>query len=438
LFKLKTLQIFIICINNANFNKMILSFSFGNFRSFNEIQTIDFRATKLISENKDVDDKNIATVSNINILRTVGIYGANGSGKTNIIRAFSFLKQMVANSLRSERLLESLNSPFVLTSNDSNKGYFQIVIFIDNRKYRYGFTTNEDNIVVDEWLFGQAEKNETFYFKRTREKTEINREWFPEGNSLPLENLREDTLFLTFVSSYNGEISRKIRGCIADKIIIENDEYFSGSILDVTSKDDNYYTNRLLKSGNKALVLEWLKGAGLFYENIDFEEINNVSPGDSHFIIRLYKNIFDNNGKVINRFPMWLAQDESSGTQKFYSYIGQLHQLFLTGGLFIVDEIDANFHPSLLLKLINLFNNKEFNKANAQILFTTHDTNLLDPNVLRRDQIYFVEKSLQEASIIYSLADLKGIRNNADFARQYLAGIYGGLPILDNYISNKI
>jgi len=102
-------------------------------------------------------------------------------------------------------------------------------------------------------------------------------------------------------------------------------------------------------------------------------------------------------------------------------------------GLIIIDEIDSNFHPSLLIKLINIFNNSNINKSNVQLLFTSHDTNLMDPKIMRRDQFYFAEIQDNESTKFYSLAELKGIRNDANFAKQYLAGSYGGNPILSDY-----
>ena len=103
-----------------------------------------------------------------------------------------------------------------------------------------------------------------------------------------------------------------------------------------------------------------------------------------------------------------------------------------------LDELDSNFHPALLIKLVRIFNDSKVNTGNSQLLFTTHDTNLLDPSVMRRDQFYFTEKDANDATKLYSLADLKGIRNDADFAKQYLAGYYGALPILDNYLNEKV
>lgn len=179
-----------------------------------------------------------------------------------------------------------------------------------------------------------------------------------------------------------------------------------------------------MRDGKSEIVLNWLKSAGLFYSGIELVELNGSAD-----LVYLEKSIYDKDGKVIGKREMDLDFSESAGTKKRYYYIGLLYQLFTEGGVLISDEIDNNFHPYLLQKFIQYFNDPTINKAGAQLLFTSHDTNLLQPDILRRDQIYFTEKSNREESILYSLADLKGIRNNADFARQYLAGFYGALPV---------
>src|SRR5882724_4136724 len=153
---------------------MFLNFSLGNFRSFNKVQTIDFRATGLVSENKDVDENNIAVISDNPLLKTIGIYGANGSGKSNLIWGLSFFKQMIVNSLNTQDIIDMHYSPFTLSTDIiSNNGYFQVTLLVENKKYRYGFTIKDEKAFAEEWLFGPAEKNETFYFKRKGKDIEI-------------------------------------------------------------------------------------------------------------------------------------------------------------------------------------------------------------------------------------------------------------------------
>lgn len=173
--------------------------------------------------------------------------------------------------------------------------------------------------------------------------------------------------------------------------------------------------------------MSWLKAAGLLYSGINVEELGGIE------VVQLEKSIWDHKGELVGRAKFDLNENESAGTKKFYTYIGRLYQKFSIGGVFVSDEIDNNFHPSLLQQFIRFFNDPSVNTAGAQLLFTSHDTNLLRPDILRRDQIYFTEKSATDETILYSLADLKGIRNNADFAAQYLAGFYGALPILEKY-----
>ncbi|SFE11019.1 hypothetical protein SAMN05518672_104519 [Chitinophaga sp. CF118] len=410
---------------------MILDFSIGNYRSFSTIQTLNLRSTGIVSDVKEIDQNNIVERDGQKILKTIGIYGPNGSGKSNLLQGIKLFRQLVESSLESEAIMDFAAEPFALTNKEmDNAGFFQIQLLIKDKKYRYGFTLGHVGTVQQEWLFGPADKNETWYFKRSFGKIELNNQWFEEGTNGPIESLRENTLFLTFVSAYNGPTSHSIRNFIVKNISFENRENRTSANRkgNRLAYDQNASTNQLIKEGKTQLVLDWLESAGLFYSDIALRE----HSGDFNVVL-LEKSMYDANGKIIGKHKMDLDLNESAGTKKFYHYIGLLYQMFTEGGILISDEIDNNFHPSLLQKFIRSFNDKTINKAGAQLLFTSHDTNLLQPNVLRRDQIYFTEKAENEETRLYSLSDLKGIRNNADFARQYLAGFYGALPMLNRY-----
>ncbi|WP_159477963.1 ATP/GTP-binding protein [Dyadobacter sp. 3J3] len=416
---------------------MVIEFSLANFRSFHVQQTLSFRATGLTSE---VDSKNLIVQDDRNkFLKIVGIYGANASGKSNLIKGLSFFQDMVDGSLESDDVLLFGINPYKLASEkENNSGYFQMVLSLDDKKFRYGFTLDSRSAIQTEWLFGPAQKNETFYFKRRGNEIEINQEFFKEGDGLPKDKLRKDTLFLTFCTSYDGPTSKKIRDFISDKILIEPSKASrpQRSLRFITRGRNRETTDRLINNGNKEVVLGWLREAGLTYTDVSLEDVE-VMKNLTINRVRLQKSVYDQKGEQSGSIQMDLDSDESEGTQKFYSYIGDLYERFQTGGMFVSDEIDSNFHPSLLRRLICLFQDVAVNKLNAQLLFTSHDTSLMSPDYMRRDQFYFTEKTVYDETRLYSLADLRGIRNNADFARQYLGGFYGALPQLGNYLSDK-
>ena len=408
---------------------MVIQFSLGNYRSFNTIQTVNFKATGLVSEDKTVDENNIVEENKQRLLKTIGVYGANGSGKSNLIDGLRFFINTVRLSLIDDNYFARATDFFKLGGQDiGNNGFFQIILLLNNKVYRYGFTLI-GNSIGSEWLFGTAEENETWYFKRQQGRPiEINPTWFKEGLNLPQDKLRTNTNFLTFCASYDGEISKLIKNYLIINIYIDKIFNKSPSFVNIT--------NKLYDTEQKEIIIKWMNDTGLFCNDIKFETI----IGGGEIIgkeIFISKNKYNENGEVIGQVTMYLRKHESVGTQKYYSYIGQLYYLFENGGMFISDEIDSNFHPSLLIKIIGMFNNPLINKAGAQLLFTSHDTNLMQPAIMRRDQFYFAEKTLQDATRLYSLSDLKGVRNNADFAKQYLAGFYGALPVLHNYLEDN-
>jgi len=414
---------------------MIIQFRVSNFRSIFQTQTLNFRATSLISEKKEVDYSNISTDGQNRILKGLGIYGANASGKSNVIKAIKFFKNMVASSLTDERIASYGASPFRLSSESlGHFGYFEISILLNSKKYRYGFTLTKDANIDAEWLYGPAEKNETFYFTRRRNVFEINPLWFQEADDLPKEKVRGNALFLSFCASYDGTVSTQLRNYFTDRIIV--DLYSEPIILGNSLGKNRELTDNLIEKGKKEVVLTWLKEVGIGFTNVSLKKLEISGKLYGNFVT-FDKNIYDNKGHVVGSTTTDLDNDESDGTQKFYSYIGTLYKIFEEGGVFVADEIDSKFHPSLLRKLILNFNNSSINRGNAQILFTSHDTNLMNPDIMRRDQFYFTEKSVLEETILFSLSDLKGIRNNADFAKQYLAGLYGALPILGNYLEEN-
>ena len=418
---------------------MIVEFSVGNFRSIKEVQTISFVATGLKSseDNSEVDLNNIEEEGGIRLLKTVGIYGANGSGKSNIIKAFEYFLQTIKQEPSSESNLNSVCDPFLYENNAiETESFFQIVLFVEGKKYRYGYTVKKNlnlklgekdskEIITNEWLSGTKKNNIGEFF--IREGLNISKDKLPNDDKIPPIPY-EHTLFLTHASAFDKEgICALVRNTIAHWTIsnfkgFEQFRWNSIVLLDDVKK--------------KTEFLDLLSSFNLKYEDVIIERepnkpLQDIPTQDKIFFFRSYKN---QNNETIN-IKLNLGNNESAGTQKLFDIAGLLLRAFsMPKSVFvIIDEVDSNFHPSLLIKLIGLFNNPKINKSKSQLLFTSHDTNLMSPSLMRRDQFYFTEKRDNNSTRLYSLADLKGIRNDANFSKDYLVGLYGALPILENY-----
>ncbi len=420
---------------------MIVEFSVKNFRSISDLQTISFAATNLKSsnENESVDLNNIVSDNGMKLLKTIGVYGANASGKSNIIKALEFFCEAISDLPSPESRLSKLAQPFLYQNNsEDTESFFQIVLIIEEKKYRYGFTVKKNpeainnstisrEIITSEWLFGPKNTNQGKYF--LRKNLEVDKTSLPANENIaPLEY--EHTLFLTHAASYNKDICAKVRQAISAYITSK-----------FSARADYYRFHSIRQIGNSELkprFLEFLRSFGLNYSDIYFKKDEDASSGNKFSLEKLFLTksaCYDESVKV----TLNMQENESDGTKKLFDIAGLLLHAFniKVSGLIILDEIDSNFHPSLLINLINLFNDPEVNKSNVQLLFTSHDTNLMNPSLMRRDQFYFAEKEQNEGTRFYSLADLKGIRNDADFAKQYLAGFYGAVPMLSEFLNDN-
>ncbi|MGK0366256.1 MAG: AAA15 family ATPase/GTPase [Saprospiraceae bacterium] len=421
---------------------MIVEFSVKNFRSIKELQTISFVATGLKSAEKhaEVDVNNIAEVDNMRLFKTLGIYGANASGKSNVIKALQYFIFAIRNEPTSTSNLNALTDTF-LYQDILNRGetFFQIVMIIGEVKYRYGFTIRKnrktDNtingkesteIITNEWLYGKKDKNMRVLFQRENKQVVSNN--LKNKERIPSNLPYQHSLYLTHAAAFDEEgecqlIRKYFQLRCTLNFQLSHEPFRPTSIF-------------VLENNGKKDFLKILSEFGLIYSDIflEKEENFNLNQTFKQNKIWLIKKYIDDKG-VDQARSLNLEYNESSGTQKLFDLTGLLLNIFKfpTSVLIALDEIDANFHPSLLIKLIGLFNNPKINKSNSQLLFTSHDTNLMSPAIMRRDQFYFTEKKEDESTRLYSLADLKGIRNDADFAKQYLAGYYGAVPLLEEY-----
>jgi len=421
-------------------------FSFGNFRSFKEINTLNLAAAKLKSKYKHVDENNIFSTDNpenISFLKSKAIYGANACGKSNIIKALVTFIRILKSSVKDDRVLNMVDSFRLSTETENEPSFFQIIVWYENTKYRYGFELNDENI-FSEWLYGKPGKKEMCYFIREgSEIIELDRTNFSEGDKLNSlisddsenELFRNNSLFLSTLSSFGfGKISKRIIECISSFTVISGLGHqgmyaFAGDSLEDEAK--------------KKYILDFLKKGDIGIEDLTSVEISNKDlPDDVEDEIRKdlenkkrkllisSRKKYDDKNEFVENESFSFRIHESEGTQKLFELSPFIYKTLKESKVLIIDEFDARFHPLLTQKILELFNSKD-NKG-AQLIITTHDTNLLSSKLLRRDQIEFVEKDRYGASHLYSLAEFKGIRNDASFEKDYIHGKYGAIPFLGN------
>lgn len=425
---------------------MIVEFSVKNFRSIKDLQTISFVATGLKSAEKysHIDQNNTAEEGAMVLFKTLGLYGSNASGKSNVIKALDYFIRVIISQPSSLSNLSALAEPFLYQPTaDETESFFQIVFIFKNVKYRYGFTvvknvTASNSVVIsaekitNEWLFATKTKNMTALFERVDDKLTKNN--LENKAIIPAHIPYQHTLFLTHAAAFDNTGDCKIITDYLRASVVSN---FDTSHQDLRWMSISYLENKNNLDAKKNF-LHLLSVFNLKYDDAILQKDNESSeykvfPQDKIILTKNFKLDRENLGIKLN-----LKNNESSGTQKMFDLAGLLLIAFnmQMPAFIILDEIDSNFHPSLLIKLIEIFNDPRINRSNSQLIFTSHDTNLMSPAVMRRDQFYFTEKNEDDSTRLYSLADLKGIRNDADFAKQYLSGYYGALPVLGRYDAN--
>lgn len=428
-------------------------FSFGNFRSFKDINTLNLSAAKIKSKYESIDTNNVIigeNIENISFLKSKAIYGANASGKSNIIKALVTFSRIIRTSVKDDKVLNMIDSFRLSTETENEPSFFQIIFWDKNTKYRYGFELDDENI-YSEWLYGKPGKRELCYFIREgKEIIELDKTNFSEGDKLKTllfdeeseenEIFRNNSLFLSTLSTFGfAKLSKQLVKSITSAYIISGLGHEGMYI---------YAGESLKDKEKKKYILDFLKYGDIGIEDLNAIEISSDDlPGDldddvkkdfdkskKRKLLISSRKKYDENNKFVEDESFSFSLHESEGTQKLFELSPFIYQALSEQRTIIIDEFDARFHPLLTKKILELFNSK-INKG-AQLIFTTHDTNLLSSDLLRRDQIEFVEKDKYGASHLYSLVQFKGIRNNVTFEKDYIQGKYGAIPFLGNF--NKI
>jgi uncharacterized protein len=420
---------------------MLINFTVGNFLSFKDKRTLSFEAGS-ISELP----QNVVKSRKFKLLRSAVVYGANSSGKSNLIKALDRMRDVLLLSVRLNKADELLYSPFLLDDqSEEASSHFEIEYIFGERVFRYGFEYNR-NEIVNEWLFTREEgsRKEIAQFIRTPEGIGVS-DSFEEGKGKE-NSTNNNRLFVSLVAQLSGPISNSILQWFTNYNVLSGIDHkdYKGFTIKMLHQKLNGCEKLLplfkkLELGFHDIVLkEKLLNIKEFDpkipENIKVKLMNDLQNKPLVSLITIH-NKFNKKGEIIGDVLFDYEINESEGTKKIIDLLGPVFDTLIYGKILIIDELDAKLHPLLTIQIVKLFNDPDSNLNKAQLFFATHDTNLLNSDLFRRDQIWFTEKDEKEQTDLYSLAEFKlpdgsKVRNDGNYERNYIRGRYGAIPFV--------
>lgn len=404
---------------------MILEFSVKNFLSFKEKVTFSMIA----NSNKELND-NYVEIGGNKVLKSAAIYGANASGKSNLFKILTLVVLMLRSSNSVDINAKLPLIPFKLDKGSVNKpSEFEIKFILDETRYVYGFIADKDKI-YDEYLYYYPNGRETKIFDRTN----INEYSYTQKDEKILREIEaknaQNKFFLATATNWNFDKTKAAYNFLTNGIgTCNNLEILKNMAYKMYETNPDYL---------KDFAIDFLQKADFNIEDYQISQID--VPGEfltaiPEFIAKTlpdkpkaYQVLF----KHKNSDNYLSIDEESLGIQMIFAFIPFLADSLKNKKVLIIDELDKSLHPFLVQYIVEIFNDAEINKNGSQLIFNTHDTNLLDLNILRRDQIWFTEKNSETGeSDLYSLSDFS-VRKQENVEKGYMLGRYGAVPFIKN------
>ncbi len=417
---------------------MLIQFNFKNYKSFRDEVSLDLSAARIKEHENHVVD-----IANDKLLKVAAIYGANASGKSNIYDAFEYMTYYVAESFNfggeKDSRWKKVNNypeatPFLFDEKSRyNETTFE-VFYVDNAEnsgkiYQYGFSLKK-NEVVEEWMYSKAKtarnNYRTVFYRKKGEELEMN--GFSKNHMENIKaSLNQETLIVSLGSRLKIPKLKKVR-----------DWFLNNDVLDFGNPTENFIRSKVLPEGfvdNKEVQKNVVKYFASFDESIQDFNIEKLAQDDekdsgkNYRIDTLHKTTYS---QEMSAIPLTM---ESSGTLKMFALYPSLKNVLDNGGTLFIDELNARLHPLLVRNIILTFLSPEINTHNSQLIFTTHDIWQFSNELLRRDEIWLVDKNTDGVSELYSLVDFKDeegnkVRRDETLSKKYLTGSYGAIPAL--------
>ncbi len=387
---------------------MLLAFSTKNFRSIREEACLSLVA----GSGKEHDATHVFRptlppgIKPMRLLRSAALYGPNAGGKSNLIKALRTMQRIV---LHSNKDMDNLPVvPFRFSEQTADApSMFEVVILVDGVRYQYGFSATQKQIHA-EWLFAFPKGRAQTWFRREL-NTDIDESEYTFGANLIgnkeiwKDLTRSNALFLSTAVQLNSQKFLPVYQWFSDKLHICKEGW------------SREFSVKCCQDDRKNKILDFLKAADFAISDIyaDEIELKTLHQSDSENIEIDFS-------------------DESGGTQKMFCLAGPWIDALDKGRVLFIDELQTNLHPALVRFLVNLFHSEVKNQPDAQLVFSTHETNILNQDIFRRDQIWFCERSDTQGTRLFPLTDFSPRKKTENLEQAYLSGRYGALPYVRN------
>lgn len=416
---------------------MLGTFTVENFLSFKNRIQLDFHAGTI----KEMPEHVHLSIfhEDIRFLKCLGLYGRNSSGKSNVIKAFAFMRNLVINSSKESQASEAIPvTPFKLAKDTEKKpSVFEVTFYIQDIKYRYGFSVTP-GMIEEEWLYKtqHRKRKEENLFLRAKKEFNLDKKFKQDSKGkieVLLEMTRYNSLLVSVLAQFNIEIGHLITQWFTSSIVALDTEHLG--LVEFSAKmltDDLYKKslNDIIRFSDLGIESVEERVRDLAQKtNLSLSFLNMLFQDDpKSYDVKTRHIKYNTENQATESVLFDLIENESLGTQKYFGLLGPILMALREKRILWIDEIDARLHPILLENIIKLFNSKKYNTIGAQLIFTSHNTYLLEKK-LRRDQMIFVEKDKYGVSHVESLYKKDpSVRKDASFDKDYLSGDYVSTP----------
>ena len=410
---------------------MLLEFKCSNHRSIKE--EVSF---SMIAGSDNTSEELLKEYGNFRVLRSAVIYGANGSGKSNFISALLFMCDLVSNSINYQPGQGVFQARHKLSAEDSSSRY-SIQFVRNDIRYAYGFSVKQ-NLIQDEYLYYFPKGRQVKIFERDRSGIR------PGGRykgmfDVSVSILKDNRLFLSCAANYSNvkEIEEAFMFFKTD-IVVYNPEINNWTEYSIKLMQDNDMMKKIFLNILRAL------GTGAKDVKVKLEKIKLADLPQELQLPDALKSLLGTKegnrieAKVIyDQFEVDLMTEESTGVKRLFQMICPIIDILNKGKILICDELETSLHESVIFQIVQLFQNYQKDKF-AQLIFSTHDTSLLDSDLFRRDQVWFTQLNKERATDLYSLVEIKNVRKSENLEKGYVSGKYGAIPMLNKKFFHEL